>query len=235
MADTYWPVFDLVVRTSRLELRYPDDVLLTELATLSGQGVHDPEFMPFSEPWTTAPPGQIEPNTLKFFWKLRSEWTPEQWSLSMVVREGGVVKGTQGMSATRFSSSRTVRTGSWLGKAYQGQGIGKEMRTAILYLAFVGLGAERAESAAFDDNLASIGVSRAVGYADNGDEILKRGDATGRGVRFLMNREAWMRSPVGQRTDINIEGLEACLPMFGIEPAPTGSGSPERVSVGPTG
>ena len=41
---------------------------------------------------------------------------------------------------------RTVGTGSWLGRPYQGRGIGKEMRGAVLALAFDGLGAEVAET-----------------------------------------------------------------------------------------
>jgi RimJ/RimL family protein N-acetyltransferase len=58
---------------------------------------------------------------------------------------------------------RTVRTGSWLGLPFQGQGYGKAMRQAVLALAFDGLGAEVAETEAAVDNLRSAGVSRSVG------------------------------------------------------------------------
>jgi PPOX class probable F420-dependent enzyme len=39
MGHPYWPLFDVVIRTPRLEVRYPDDSLLIELATVAAQGV----------------------------------------------------------------------------------------------------------------------------------------------------------------------------------------------------
>ena len=63
---------------------------------------------------------------------------------------------------------REVSTGSWLGQRYQGQGLGTEMRAAVLHLAFTGLGAEFATSNTFTDNAASLGVSRKLGYLPDG-------------------------------------------------------------------
>ena len=74
----------------------------------------------------------------------------------------------QGMHARGFAARRTVDTGSWLGQDYQGRGFGKEMRAAVLALAFDGLGARLAETEAFLDNAASNAVSRALGYEENG-------------------------------------------------------------------
>jgi len=95
------------------------------------------------------------------------------------------------------------------------------MRAAVLELAFAGLGAEFATSQAFDHNAASYGVSRKLGYRDDGIERhLVRGASTvGRRVR--LDRAGW----AAHRTiDVTIEGLEPCLPMFGLaEPSPTGS------------
>jgi RimJ/RimL family protein N-acetyltransferase len=56
----------------------------------------------------------------------------------------------------------------WIGLEYQGQGIGTEMRAAVLYLAFAGLGADYALSGAFTDNPASLAVSRKLGYGEDG-------------------------------------------------------------------
>ncbi len=61
-------------------------------------------------------------------------------------------------------------TGSWLGRRYQGRGIGTQMRAAVLHLAFGGLGAQQAVSAAFEDNPASLRVSRKLGCRDDGIE-----------------------------------------------------------------
>jgi RimJ/RimL family protein N-acetyltransferase len=45
-----------------------------------------------------------------------------------------------------------------------------QMRAAVLALAFDGLEAQSAVSAAFEDNPASLGVSRKLGYRDDGIE-----------------------------------------------------------------
>ena len=55
MPHPYWPLFDLVVRTPILTLRYIDDALAVELATLISRPIHDPDKMPFAVPWTDAP------------------------------------------------------------------------------------------------------------------------------------------------------------------------------------
>jgi RimJ/RimL family protein N-acetyltransferase len=107
---------------------------------------------------------------------------------------------------------RTVDTGSWLGQAFQGQGYGKEMRSAVLALAFDGLGARLAMTEAFLDNAASNAVSRAIGYEDNG-----RGSLAPQGVaretqRFRMTLDGWRARP---RPPVSIEGLSPCLPLFG--------------------
>src|SRR5205823_2524831 len=110
-------------------------------------------------------------------------------------------------------TTRTFETGSWLGRDFQGQGIGKEMRAAVLHFGFAGLGATRAISGAFEDNPQSIGVSRAVGYADNGDQIVVRRGERARQLRFKMERADWERR---RRDDIVIENLVPCFPLFGI-------------------
>jgi len=64
--------------------------------------------------------------------------------------------------------TRVGETGSWLGREFQGRGIGTAMRQAICAFAFDHLGAEQITSAAFTDNPASNAASRKVGYRPNG-------------------------------------------------------------------
>lgn len=214
MAHPYWPLFDLRVRTPRLELRPPTDEDLAELAAVAGRGVHPPDFMPFLVPWSRLASPALERSVLQWNWRVRAEWTPERWHLSLVVVRDGRIEGMQGLRSDGFARVRTVNTGSWLGQEFQGRGTGKEMRSAVLHLAFAGLGAVAAYSGAFDDNDASIRVSRGLGYEDNGDVIRDRGgDAVGREVLFKMERATW---EARRRADIAIEGLEACLPLFGL-------------------
>jgi RimJ/RimL family protein N-acetyltransferase len=220
-----WPLFGLWIKTPRLTLEYPDDSDLDLLNELASQGIHDPDVMPFDVPWTDEPPTLRPQHSLQFYWGLRASWKPTAWHLTMMIKDRGAVVGAQGMFATDFAIKRQVGTGSWVGKSYQRQGIGKEMRAAILHLAFAGLGAERATSAAFENNAASIGVSRALGYVENGDDIGAPRGKPMRQIRWLLTRQAWEQR---RRGDIELHGLEPCLPMFGVEtpsPALPASGS----------
>ena len=70
--------------------------------------------------------------------------------------------------------TRTGETGSWLGREFQGRGIGTAMRQVICAFAFDHLDAEEVTSGAFLDNPASLAVSRKVGYRPNGVRRLKR-------------------------------------------------------------
>lgn len=214
MPHPYWPLFDLRIRTPRLELRYPDDDDVTEMMRLAAQGIHPPDFMPFNTPWTRPASPVLEREGMKFHWRTRADTGPERWALSFATVVDGAIVGTQALLADNFAVTRTVTTGSWVGQAWQGQGIGKEMRAAVLHLAFAGLGAEEARSAAFTDNPASIAVSRALGYEEDGTEVLAREGRRATQVRLLLTRARWEQA---RRGDIVIEGLEACLPVLGLD------------------
>jgi RimJ/RimL family protein N-acetyltransferase len=120
--------------------------------------------------------------------------------------------GQQDIQADGFEVRRVVETGSWLGRAHQGRGAGREMRAAVLHLAFAGLGAARAETGAFADNPASLGVTRSLGYEPNGEAVFDRQGTAARMLRFAMTREAW---EARRRDDIEISGLEPCRPLLG--------------------
>lgn len=224
MAHPYWPLFDLVIRTPRVELRPPTDDDVTAIVELSDRGVHDPATMPFAVPWTDWEPPVRRRSTMQWWWRQRADWAPEKWLLGLMVSEIGpggerTLVGAQDVLADDFARSRTVITGSWLGRAHQGRGLGKEMRAAVLHLAFAGLGAARAETEAWHDNAASIGVTTALGYRPNGERWQLRRDTYDRHLEFVLPREQWEQR---RRDDIEIEGLDACLELFGVgdRPAP---------------
>jgi len=212
MTHPYWPLWDLVVRTPRLELRLPDDDQLDALAALAAAGVHDPSEMPFSIPWTDKPSPLLERGVLQWNWRQRAEWAPENWSAGFVVLVQGEPVGAQDLRGPTFAEDRVVSSGSWLGRAFQGQGLGKEMRAAMLHFAFAGLGAVRAESGAWEDNARSIAVSTALGYEIVGSKIEPRRGQPARQLEFALSRKRW---EANRRDDIAIEGLEACLELFG--------------------
>jgi RimJ/RimL family protein N-acetyltransferase len=213
MRTPHWPLFDLVVCTPRVTLRYPDDDLALTLAELGAQPIHDPDWMPFSEPWTDAPADELPRGALKHFWGIRSRWEPNDWTCLMAVLVDNEVVGAQDVAGHQFAENRSVKTGSWLTKSRQGQGIGKEMRAAILHLAFEGLGAEVAFTAAWHDNTRSLGVTHALGYEPNGWTVEMRRDQPDRMLNFVLTRDKWEQR---RRDDIVIDGLEPCLPLFGL-------------------
>ena len=126
-----WPLRHLVLRTPRLELRPDDDVGLFALAEEARLGIHAPESMPFSTPWTDTSPEERGLATLQWHWQQRAALRPQRWSLQFLVRCDGRVVGTQALGADDFAVTRQVQTGSWLGLRHQGRGVGTEMRAAV--------------------------------------------------------------------------------------------------------
>ena len=217
MLTDVWPLFGLVVRTPRLELRVPSLEQLAALGELAGDGVHAPGQMPFTTPWTDAPPPERARAVLQYQWSKWASWTPENWTLELVVLAGGEVVGVQGIGATDLAVTREVVTGSWLGLRHQGRGIGTEMRAAVLALAFEGLGAETATSAAFTDNAPSLAVSRRLGYVDDGVGRFAIKGRLRTDQRLRLDRDRW----AAHRTvPVEVEGLEPCRELLGLGAVP---------------
>ncbi|HEY1827876.1 MAG TPA: GNAT family protein [Acidimicrobiales bacterium] len=215
MAHPHWPLFDLVVRSPRLEIRLAREEEFPAVVDVIDGGIHDPATMPFTMPWTDTPVPQRWRDNYQWWWTQRSRWSVDDWNFDGVVFHHGQVVGVQSLRGQDFARLRAVETGSWLGQRYQGQGFGKEMRAAILQLAFAGLGAKVAYSGAFLDNQRSAGTSRALGYRENGRELhLRRGEPD-EIVKFRLDRAEWEAQ---RRPDCSVEGLEGCLDMFGVEP-----------------
>jgi RimJ/RimL family protein N-acetyltransferase len=213
MPHPHWPLFDLVIRTPRLEIRLAREEEFVDLVRLVDAGIHDPAVMPFSNPWTDAPTAERNRMSYQHWWRQRAEWSPDNWSFDGTVYSDGQVIGVQGIMAKQFGKLRTVSTGSWLGRAHQGEGYGKEMRAGILQLAFVGLGAQMAYSGAFFDNEPSLATSRSIGYVENGRELYLRRGQPSEMVNLRLDRATWEARP---RPECTIEGLEDCLEMFGL-------------------
>jgi RimJ/RimL family protein N-acetyltransferase len=219
--EDLWPLFGLRLRTPRLELRLPTMGQLAELAALAADGVHDPAVMPFTMAWTDAPPQERARSTAQYHWRCWGSLTPEHWELPLVTIRAGEVVGTQDLNARNFGTVREVGTGSWLGLRHHGQGIGTEMRAAVLDLVFAGLGADTAVSAAEKGNAASIAISRKLGYSDDGWERVMVRDAMSEHRRFRIDRAAW---EAHRTVPVTIEGLEPCRELLGA-PVPASRGA----------
>lgn len=205
------PLFDLRLRTPRLELRLGTPEEIDELGALATRGIHPPEEMPFGVAWSDqiGAPGFLDEFRAYHAQRLAT-WRVDSWSAGFLVWEGSVLAGAMGISAERFGAERTVTTGSWLGAAFQGRGIGTEMRVAVLELAFRGLGAVAATSGWLEGNRASARVSEKLGYHETGvSEIRPRGVPIPH-HDLRLERAAWT-PPV----PVELSGLESALPLFG--------------------
>lgn len=216
MPHPFWPLFDLEVRTPRLTLRYVDDALAVELAELAARGIHDPGFMPFAMPWTRAESPELERQAFRFWWRCRAETSATAWNLNLAVVVEGVVVGSTSLMANDFPRLRQFETGSWLGRDHQGRGIGKEMRLATLTLGFVGFGAELALTGAWHDNAPSLGVTRSLGYVEQGwRRALRDDDHADRLLGFAMGRDHFETQL--RRDDVELLGAEPVRELLGID------------------
>ena len=167
--------------------------------------------MPFEVPWTDRAdePG-FEDDFVRFHRGALDAWQPGRWALNLVAFVDGEPVGSQSLEAEGFAETRTVRTGSWLGRAYQGAGLGTEMRAAVLQFAFGTLGARLALSGAIVGNTQSLGVARKLGYAEVGmSSVAPRGTPVAHHNLELTNSA--FRSPV----PVAIEGGDELVGLFG--------------------
>lgn len=139
-------------------------------------------------------------------------WSPDDWTLSFVVRRGGAVIGVQTLEGPDYRAERIVDSASWLVVAARGSGLGQQMRAAVLELAFRHLGAVAAISSAVLGNRGSLGVSRALGYAETHRSVLTHSGQTLQHLR--VERATWQACGLGAQ--VRIDGLAAALPYFGV-------------------
>ena len=74
--DDLWPLAALRVRSGDLELRYMDDADVHALARLAADGVHAPDAMPFTVPWTRGTPTEVSRSVLTYQWGARASASP---------------------------------------------------------------------------------------------------------------------------------------------------------------
>jgi RimJ/RimL family protein N-acetyltransferase len=211
-----YPLLDVHVSTPTLELRGATDELLDQLADLvrSGQTRADPA--PYDDPmsfYETDPDLRVA-KWLRAIWRGRGRVEPDAWRLYFVVVVDARPVGEQTLTGVNFSTLGTVTTFSWLSAAERGRGLGREMREAVLHLAFDGLGAKEASSDAFVDNVGSNAISQGLGYDPNGTDWATRRGEPALLNRWRLTRDNWERR---RRDNIQLHNIEAChalLPLW---------------------
>ncbi len=205
-------LYGLRLGTSRLELRLARPDELFALAQVAQAGIHPPEEMPFFYPWTDrAHLPEFPEEFVAHHAERLAAWDPAEWTLNLIVFRGGHPIGSQSLRAERFAETRIADTGSWLGESSQLQGLGTEMRAAVIELAFRGLGATAVASGAIEHNIASVRVSEKLGYSEVGEKtVAPRGEPV-RERLFRLDRARW-HCPI----EVEIAGLDPCLRLFGL-------------------
>lgn len=210
-----FPTFGVRIALGPLELRGLTDEDLPGLCDLAVAGIHPPERMPFSVPWTDAPPAELARNIARYHWQARADFSADAWVLHLGVWYAEELVGTQALETHDYLVTRTGETGSWLGSRHQGRGIGTAMRQLICAFAFDHLDAAEVTSAAFLDNPASIAVSRKIGYRDNGVVRLRRREGElAENLRLVLTPDAFVR-PHGP---VEVQGAEVFRRAIGLEP-----------------
>lgn len=210
--EAIFPPLGLRVTCGPLELRGIGDAEMLALLEVVQGGIHAPERMPFYFPWTDASADDLPLNYLQWWSRTMATWTREAWSLDLCALWEGEVVGVQGVATQDFLTFRFGETGSWLGRRFQGRGIGTAMRQALCALLFDHLDFEFITSAAFSDNPASLGVSEKLGFKDNGISWSKP-----RGSRAVTRRLLLLPEDFVRGEPITVEGAPALRRFIGLE------------------
>ena len=202
------PLARLRVRTPRLELRLATTAELRELELVAEAGIRRSSrhaVQPRVD--RLARPGELP--------RLASERRARLAAGQLASRAGRVLgpaadRCPGASRKTLFATSRRASTGSWLGAPWQGHGLGTEMRAAILTLLFDGLHGVEAASGAIAGNLASLGVSRKLGYREIGQSTVSPRGTPVVHHDLLLRRDEFRQPDAA----VAIEGLAGLEPLF---------------------
>ncbi|MGN6752760.1 MAG: GNAT family N-acetyltransferase [Intrasporangium sp.] len=208
--EPFWPLHGIRLGTPDLELHVMTEADLEEV-------------------WQALPPDlELDPGATSYeglggrgnrravvaqgYWHAFGTWSPKGWALPFVVRREGRVIGGQWLEGPEWAADRTVDSSSWLVASSRGKGLGRQMRGAVLELAFGSLGAVAAVTSAYVENAPSLGVSRGLGYRETHTSVLEH---NGRRLQHLRMEAAEWRE-AGHGAPVTVQGVAAAMPFFGL-------------------
>ena len=214
MESSHWPLAGLRLQTPHLRLRPTTESDLPAVAATLSDDVRTNPHLPHFPGLATDASRAV--SAYQSYWQSVGTWSIDSWRLDLVIETADRIVGVQSLEAEDFLTLRTVDSASHLVSDARGRGWGKQARCAVLAFAFDTLDAEYAVTSAWQDNGASLGVSRALGYQPNG-KSRHRSDDDGQAatmVHLRLSRTEW--DATGQSTSIQISGFEQCRPLFGL-------------------
>ena len=208
-----WPLFGLRLRCGEVTLRpVREDDLPYLVAILPDDFEQDPRLEGLPGLGAAADRRRL---FCQEYWRALGTWSPSSWKLHLAVGFEGKPVGVQTLEGEDFPALRTVDSASWLMPRVRGRGLGVAMRTAALGLAFEWLGAVAAVSSAVPENAASLGVSRHLGYLENGVGLVAAPGGRVVELRHLrLTVDRWRSA--GHGRSVSVSGFEACRPLFGL-------------------
>lgn len=206
-----WPFDELILPAGDVTLRPVRD---TDLAHFIAIFPDDFDLDPAFPPLPAMPPGQDRERRLaQSIWRHRGCWSIDDWALDFGVWRGGEPIGIQTLEGTDFPTERTVDTSSWIAKPLRGKGFGVHAREVVLAFAFDQLKAAHAITSAVTTNQASLGVSRHLGYRDDGVRPHDTGDGIVDLQHLTLSVDDW--SAGTNRLAIDVSGFDECAAFFG--------------------
>jgi RimJ/RimL family protein N-acetyltransferase len=204
-----WPLFDLRLRCRGADLRPLREEDLPYLASVLPDDVgHDPRLELFPD----LTPAENERRLFwQSHWRALGGWSPSSWTLHFAVAYEGRPVGVQTLEGDNFPRLRTVDSASWLVPDVRGRGVGVAMRAAVLGLAFDHLGAVAAVTSATVGNAASLGVSRRLGYTDNGVGLILETEGVAELRHLRLTKDRWAFGD-----EVEVEGFGPCRRWFGL-------------------
>lgn len=207
-----FPLFQLKIISEDVLLRLPRDEEIISLAAKAYDNIlsHKAEHFLSGPTGKWSSPEEAQISMLRFHWLCRALLNPDDWRLVFFIYPLGSSEpvGCMDLNSKDFHKTRTVKTGSWILKDFQGQGLGLASRRAAVQFAFDDLGANFAVSYNSPDNEASNHISEKLGY--------QRGVVEQRGGReqqsWLLNREDFT-----DFADLAVIGLKQSWPSLGVE------------------
>ena len=204
-----WPLFDLRLRCRGVELRPLREQDLPYLASVLPDDVgHDPRLEVFPDLTTAENERRL---FWQNYWRALGSWSPSSWTLHFAVAVDGRQVGVQTLEGDSFPQLRTVDSASWLVPEMRGRGAGKAMRMAVLGLAFDHLGAQAAITSATVQNAASLGVSRSLGYTDNGVSTILETGGVAQLQHLRLTKDLWAYAG-----EVEVAGFGPCRRWFGL-------------------
>lgn len=205
-------MFDIRLNTPDLQLRHLTEVDLGSLAAILPEDAEqDPSLTTYHG---LDPAVNRRVRVYQGYWRALGSWRPQSWVMAFGVFHNDELVGYQGLEGDDFATLRTVDSSSFLAESVRGRGFGKQMRAAVLTLAFGHLDARFAITSAWTDNHASLAISRSLGYVDNGVTSHRRGDMAAEMAHLRLTRDQWMASTWPQQ--VTVSGIEKCLAFLGL-------------------